>query len=137
MARGLFVVLVIVVFTLVSGLMSVDDAMAKGKYLVKGSGGPAPGSPAEAIALLENLVIPTFDILMKWEKDGKIVGGLPVGDRAFVMIVNAESNHEVDRMLRSLPLWPRLNWKVVPLESTAGRAEIEREIVQQLKESTK
>ena len=70
---------------------------------------------------------------MKWEKEGKVVGGLPVGDRAIIMIVEAASNHEVDRMIRSIPLWPMLNWKVIPLESVAGRAEIERETVKQIK----
>ena len=137
MFRGVVVVLVAVVLALGSVSLSADSAIAKGKYLVKASGGPGPGSPSEAIALLEGLVIPTFDMLMKWEKDGKIVGGLPVGARAFVMIVEAESNQALDRMLRALPLWPRLDWKVIPLESTAGRAETERKIVKELKESMK
>lgn len=136
MLRGLVVVLAVLVLALGSVSLSADSALA-GKYLVKGSGGPGPGSPAEAINLLEGLVIPTFDMLIKWEKEGKIVGGLPTGARAVVMIVEAESNHELDRMVRSLPLWPMLDWRVVPLESVAGRAEIERQIVKELKEGKK
>ncbi|UCG52734.1 MAG: hypothetical protein JSW58_04065 [Candidatus Latescibacterota bacterium] len=136
MFRGFTVVLVTVLISLGTVSLYADSATAKEKYLVKASGGPGPGSPAEAISLLDGLVLPTFDMLMKWEKEGKIVGGLPVGSRSFVMIVEAESNQDLDRMLRTLPMWSVMDWKVVPLESIAGRAEIERKIVGELKAST-
>jgi hypothetical protein len=95
--------------------------------------GPGPKTPEEAITLLDNFVSPSFEMFMKWEREGKVVGGVPAGDRAIVMIVEAESNHDVDRMLRSLPLWPLVQWKVIPLESAAGRLEIERENVKKMK----
>ena len=104
------------------------------KYLVSGSEGPGFASPEEAVEILEEVVLPTFDALMKLEARKKIVaGGLPVGDRAVVFIVEAASNEELDRLLRSIPAWGVLEWHVTPLQSFAGRAAQERDLVKQFK----
>lgn len=104
------------------------------KYLVHASEGPGFASPEEVVRILEGIVIPSFEALMKLEAEKKIVaGGLPVGDRAFVFIVDAASNEEVDRLLRNIPMWGALKWKVTPLQSFEGRAAQERQIVKQLK----
>jgi hypothetical protein len=104
------------------------------RYLVTGSEGPGFASPEEAVEILEEVVLPTFDVLMKLEAQKKIAaGGLPVGDRAFVFIAEAASNEELDRLLRSLPAWGVLEWHVTPLQSFAGRAAQEREVVKQSK----
>jgi len=104
------------------------------RYLVSGSEGPGFASPEEAVEILEEVVLPTFDALRKLEAQKKIVaGGLPVGDRAFVFIAEAASNEELDRLLRSLPAWGVLEWHVTPLQSFAGRAAQERDLVKQFK----
>jgi hypothetical protein len=104
------------------------------RYLVTGSEGPGFASPEEAVEILEEIVLPTFDVLLKLEAQKKIVaGGLPVGDRAFVFIAEAGSNEELDRLLRSLPAWGVLEWHVTPLQSFAGRAAQERDLVKQFK----
>ena len=105
----------------------------KMQYLVMGSGGPGFASPEEAVQLLEGIVIPSLKQLAG-EKN-LLAGGLPVGDRAVVFIMEATSNNEVDQLVRSIPLWPSLKWKVTPLQSFEGRAAMESEVVQQLKES--
>jgi hypothetical protein len=132
MIRRGIVVIAAVVLAIGIASLSADSANA-GKYFVKASGGPGPGSPAEALELLSGIIIPTFDILIKWEKEGKITGGLPAGGRAFYMIVEADSNHELDTMLRSLPAWPVLQWHTTPLESFSARADTERKVVEELK----
>ena len=104
------------------------------QYLVEGARGTLPQTPEAAIALLENMVIPHFEYLMKLEREGKILaGGLPVGDRAFVFIIEAATNDEVDRLVRDMPGWPLLEWKVTPLQSVAARADMERQVAQDLK----
>ncbi len=104
------------------------------KYLVTGSEGPGFASPIETAEVLENIILPTFDTLVKLEGDKKILaGGLPVGDRAFVFIVEAASNEEVDRLLRTIPAWGVLKWQVTALQTFAGRAAQEREVVKELK----
>lgn len=104
------------------------------KYLVTGSEGPGFATPEEAVEILEEVVLPTFDALMKLEAQKKIAaGGLPVGDRAVVFIVEAASNEELDRLLRSIPAWGVLEWHVTPLQSFAGRAAQDRDVVKQFK----
>jgi hypothetical protein len=106
------------------------------RYLVFGSEGPGFGSPQEAIEVLEKGFLPTFATLMKLEAEKKIVaGGLPVGDRSFVFIAEATSNEELDRLLRSIPAWGILNWKVTPLQSFTGRATQERDEIKKLKKA--
>jgi muconolactone delta-isomerase len=106
------------------------------QYLVTATGGPVFSTPAETLTALEDLVLPLFDSLMRWSAEKKILaGGVPVGERAMVFIAEAASNGELDRRLRSLPMWSRFTWDVTPLESFAGRAEQEREYVQRLAQS--
>jgi hypothetical protein len=107
------------------------------RFLVSGSQGPGFASPAEAVDVLEKGILPTFDALLKLEAEKKIVaGGLPVADRAFVFIAEAASNEELDTMLRSIPAWGVLQWKVTPLQSFAGRAAYERDALARLKKTT-
>ena len=104
------------------------------QYLVEGTGGPGFSSPAETIEVLEKAILPDFDALVKMQDEGKILaGGLPVGDRAFVFIIEAASNDDADRIVRSIPFWGLLRWKVTPLQSVAARAQIERRILAALK----
>ncbi|MHB9072079.1 MAG: hypothetical protein ACYC6G_01010 [Desulfobaccales bacterium] len=102
-------------------------------YLVSASEGPGYASPEETLKVLEDLVLPLFESLMRLEAEKKILaGGVPLGDRAVVFIVDAASHDEVDRILRSIPMWGLFKWDVIALETFAGRAAQEREFVQQL-----
>jgi muconolactone delta-isomerase len=104
------------------------------RYLVVGSGGPGFASPEEAKAILKSIILPSFNELIKLEKAKKIVaGGLPVGERAFVFIVEAKTNDDLDKMLRALPMWGTLDWEVTPLQTFSGRARQERQAVKELK----
>lgn len=104
------------------------------KYLVVGSGGPGFASQEEAIEVLKEIILPSFDHLIALEKKKIILaGGLPVGDRAFVFIAEASSNEELDEMLRKLPMWGSLDWEVSPLQTFSGRAAQERSIIKKLK----
>src|ERR1700730_5716860 len=125
------------------------------QYLVEGARGPLPPSPEQAIALLEETVIPHFEYVIRQKAEGRrrkaegrrqkaegrrqkaegkiLAGGLPVGDRAFVFIIEADSNDEADRIVRDMPAWGLLEWKVTPLQSVEARAEMERKVVQALR----
>ncbi|MGB8993577.1 MAG: muconolactone Delta-isomerase family protein [Desulfobaccales bacterium] len=106
------------------------------QYLVSASEGPGFASPEEALEALENMVIPAFEALVRLENEHKILaGGVPLGDRAFVFIMEAASHDEVDRLLRSLPMWGVLKWDVMALQTFAGRADQEREFVQRLSQA--
>jgi hypothetical protein len=106
--------------------------------LVEGMRGPLPPSPEQATALLEGVVIPAFEYMIRLKAEGKVLaGGLPVGDRAFVCIIEATSNDEADRIIRDVPTWGVLEWRVTPLQSFEARAEMERRVVQALKSSSR
>lgn len=118
------------VTALLSGLFICGTAAAD-LFLVKTSEGPGFTDPDEVLEVLEKGILPTFAAM---QGDKRIVtGGLPAGSRTFYLIVEAGSNDEVDRMLRELPAWGVFSWKVIPLQSIAGRAKMEKEIVKQLK----
>ena len=104
------------------------------QYLVEGTRGPLPPSPEQAMGLLEGVVIPAFEYMARLKTEGKLLaGGLPVGDRAFVCIIEAASNDEADRIVRDMPTWGVLEWKVTPLQSFEARAGMERKALQALK----
>lgn len=106
------------------------------QYLVEGSGGPGFMSPEEVVEILEAAILPTFEHLTSLEANGRIrAGGLPVADRAFVFIVEASSNDEVDRLVRDIPAWGALDWTVTPLQSFSGRASKERDVLERLREA--
>lgn len=48
-------------------------------------------------------------------------------------IIEAASNDEADRIVRDMPTWDLLEWKVTPLQSFEARAEMERKAVEALK----
>jgi hypothetical protein len=103
------------------------------KYLVSASEGPGFATPEETLKTLEDEVLPLFESLMRLESEKKILaGGVPLGDRALVFIVEAASHEEVDRMLRVLPMWGMFKWDVIALQTFAGRVAHERELVQRL-----
>jgi hypothetical protein len=104
------------------------------KYFVTGFGGPGFSTPEEARLVLKDMILPGFEVLMKLEKKGKILaGGLPVGERSFVFIAEASTNEELDQMLRSIPFWGVLEWEVIPLQTFAGRASMERAFLDKMK----
>jgi muconolactone delta-isomerase len=104
------------------------------KFLVVGSEGPGFEDPEDTVEILENTVLPGLARLVELEESKKILGGgIPVGDRASVFIIEVDSNEELDLILRDLPMWGVLEWDVTPLQSFAGRAAKEREVVEQLR----
>jgi hypothetical protein len=106
------------------------------KYFVSASGGPGFASPEEALKILEKIVLPSFEMLIQLEGEKRILGGgLPVGERSFVFIMEASSNEELDAVLRKIPTWGSLDWEVTPLTSFANRAATERQAVKELKKA--
>jgi hypothetical protein len=104
------------------------------RYLVMGSNGPTGTTAEDMIELLEDMVLPGFEALIKLESESTILaGGVPVSERGIVFIIDVPSNEELDRILRALPLWNILEWQVTPLQSFEGRAFQERRMIQQIR----
>ena len=90
-----------------------------------------PTSREQTIELLDKLVIPTLESL---GKDGKVrAGGIAGGTLAGAFVVGAKSKDEVTELVRALPAWGIMQWKVTPLETFAHRADLEKKVVQGLR----
>jgi len=108
------------------------------RYLVVGSGGPGFASAEEALEVLSNNCSSQFHPVNRTrKKEEDTAGGLPVGDRSFVFVAEAESNDELDKMLRQLPMWGVLDWEVTPLQTFNDRAKQEQQAVKEMKNTIK
>ncbi len=92
--------------------------------------------PEQLLGIMRQWVTPSIDALINLKSEGKIIaGGVRVGERALVLIFEAESNEELDSILQSLPLWGLAKWKVTPLENLEGRNARDRQFTDELEQS--
>ena len=91
----------------------------------------APTNREQTIERLDTFVIPTLESL---GKDGKVrAGGIVVDTLTGAFVVGAKSKDEVTELVRALPAWGIMQWKITPLETFAHRADVERKVVQGLR----
>ena len=83
-----------------------------------------PMSPSEGIAFIEELIFPTLERCIKLHEEKKILAGGPMsGAVALALIVTAESAQELDDLITSLPVWPRMETEVTPLTTFERRKQ--------------
>ena len=94
---------------------------------------PGPLLPPESVlSFVEQLVIPSVEMLAQWEQEGRIrAGGVFPGERAGVAVMEADSAEEVGQLLGSLPFWGQMKWEVRALQSLSSTVERERGILEQ------
>lgn len=90
--------------------------------------------PMDAMAWIELIVHPSLDILRKTSIEKKLFGGTEAGGRVGLMVMEASSNEEVGRYLRSLPFWTAFKWSVVPLQSFESALEQDKETFKRARE---
>jgi muconolactone delta-isomerase len=84
--------------------------------------GRPTGGPQDGISFIEQFILPSLELCQKLEDEKKILAGGPAnGAIRLVMIVSAESAQELDELIESLPIWPRMETTVTPLTSFSGR----------------
>ena len=98
-------------------------------YLVqmKVANNSRPNTAKEGVAFIEQFILPTLELCRKLEAEKKIVaGGALSGAVALSLIVSADSAQELDGVITSLPVWPRMETTVTPMTSFDGRMQIVR-----------
>jgi muconolactone delta-isomerase len=91
-------------------------------------------TPQEGIAFIEQFIFPTLKLCKKLEEEKSILAGGPAsGAVALMLVVNVESSQELDDLITSLPVWPRMETEVIPLTSFEGRKLTLRPRLEQLK----
>ena len=100
----------------------------------------APGRPTiagDGPTFIEEYILPTLELCMKMQAEKKIVAGGPMsGAVGLVLLIQADSALELDRIISSLPVWPRMETEVTPLTTFADRAQIVRSKLAELKSPT-
>jgi len=92
----------------------------------------------EGQTFIAQYIFPTLERCKKLQDEKKILAGGPMsGTIGLVLIVNAESARELDDLITSLPVWPRMETDVTPLTTFEGRAESLRPMLEQLKAQTR
>jgi hypothetical protein len=91
------------------------------------------GSPEEATYMLTEKIIPSLYILVEWEKQHKVMGGFFEGQRSGTLVVEAEDNLELDRMLSSLPMMAVYDVDVAPVQRISSALERDLRIVREMK----
>ncbi len=104
------------------------------QYLVRGEfvEENIAGKPqSDAISWIEIVVHPSLEMLDKAVKEKRITGGVTAGVREGFLILEAPSNEEVGKFLRSLPFWGALKWTVTPLQSFRSAVDQDKAAFQQ------
>ena len=103
-------------------------------YLVQLKLANRPANPQEGAVFIEQFILPTLELCKKLEAEKKIVAGGPLsGAIALSIIVSAESEQELDKVISSLPVWPLMETTVTPLSTFDVRMQMVRTRLQQLK----
>ena len=105
------------------------------RYLVIGeaTGGASAMPPQQAAQILDAVVVPSLEMLAKWEREGRINGGSFAGRRGGCMIIDAPSHEELADLLMTLPFWGLQDWTITPLSSNEAAVKRVRELSQRLK----
>lgn len=66
-----------------------------------------------------DLVVKHLEFILEYKKKGKIlIHGAFVGRQSGCFIWNVDSNEELHSLLTQQPLWPFMDWDIIPLIST-------------------
>ena len=81
-----------------------------------------PINAGDGPAFIEQYILPTLELCRKLESEKKILAGGPIsGTIGIVLLVQAKSARELDDLLTSLPVWPRMETEVTALTTFADR----------------
>jgi muconolactone delta-isomerase len=89
-----------------------------------------PKSVEEGEIFFKEFIRPTLELCKKLVNQEKILAGGPIsGTIGLVLVVKADSAKELDDLVISLPVWPRMETEVTPLTTFEDRAlSIERRL---------
>jgi hypothetical protein len=89
-------------------------------------------SQTEMKAVIENAIFPTFEILQGWERENRVWGGLPVGERRISFVLEADSPKHADELIKQLPAWGVTTTSVQALTTFGDRLESDRELLKRI-----
>jgi hypothetical protein len=90
-------------------------------------------TPEESAMYVQQVIKPSLETLWKHVEEKKIVGVVVAGGRECAFILDADSNDEVGKLLRSLPFWSATRWTIYPLQSFQSVIDQDREAIQAMR----
>ena len=82
-----------------------------------------PKSVEEGEIFFKEFIRPTLELCKKLQHEEKILAGGPIsGTIGLVLIVQADSAKELDDLVASLPVWPRMETAITSLTTFEDRA---------------
>lgn len=82
-----------------------------------------PMNQEDGLAFFHEFIRPTLELGKKLLEEKTILAGGPIsGAIGLAIIVQAESARELDDLITSLPVWPRMEVEVTPLTTFDDRA---------------
>ena len=95
-------------------------------------------SPQQLGQMVEETILPSFDLLASLQAEGKIVGGgVLAGTRTATFIIDAATNDELDQLLEGIPWWGLMKTSVAPMQEFAKRAANDRALLERIKAMSK
>ncbi len=96
-----------------------------------------PLSSEQTIQLVEQAVLPTLETCATLEQEHQILaGGVTARTGSGILIVEAQSNEELNRLVQRLPAWGMLKVAVTPLQGFAERAAQDRQAIERRRASS-
>ena len=96
-------------------------------------GNGAMNPPQQMGQLVDQVVVPSLEAMVKLRQEKKIVaGGALAGKRGVALIVEAESNDEVAELTQSFPFWVFCKWEITPLETLEHHVALARQVAAHL-----
>ncbi len=97
----------------------------------------AAGPPEQVIAMTENVVVPSYKMLVEGERSKKFMGGGLAGRKGWAVIGDFASNDEVGKWVESLPFWTVQDVEITPMVSFQGQLDAATRILQNMKSMVK
>ena len=82
-----------------------------GEYIDPGALVP----PDQALNVVEQVVVPSFQMFAQLAQQGKLKGGIYPGERAGGFVIDVESYEELDSIMNHSPFFGLVKWTVKPL----------------------
>ena len=109
------------------------------KYLVVSEAveSAIPHGDMKAMVKTLEMVVASHERILELRKEGKVIGGGSMTARkGEVLIIEADSNEELNAIMRSIPYWIFHHVEVTPLSNTEVQYETDRDLLKTLKAQT-
>ncbi len=90
-------------------------------------------STDQMVSVMENIVLPTYKMLVEGERNKKYMGGQKAGRRAFAILADFPSHEEANKWVTSLPYWTFYKVDITPIVPFQNQLDAANRLLQNVK----